>query len=186
MPGSRRLSNAATDHQQHPKQVRRGRSVVCFGPVVPSRRRSSHSPITRYARSRWGSRPSISERNPVRWLNGRSLLECRDNRGRLWQCTLMATQVSFMEIRSVPIPRRPVIEMVEAQWGGQFTHQRRHYVAGEPVHCGDMLEAYVDGSWIVGRYDWTTDPDEEPTLQTQDRVFSLNGSHLLRWPKWPS
>jgi len=45
-----------------------------------------------------------------------------------------------------------------------------------------MLEIYLDGEWILGRYEWTTMPGDEPTLDAGDRVFWLDSSKLLRWP----
>lgn len=66
--------------------------------------------------------------------------------------------------------------------GGEVTHEKRHYLSGFPVHCGEMLEVYIDGEWLLGRYEWTTISGDDPTLTVSDRVFWLDESQLLRWP----
>jgi hypothetical protein len=60
----------------------------------------------------------------------------------------------------------------------------RHYLDGEPVHAGTVLERLkADGTWEAGRYEWSFRPDERPALYTseEDGVF-LSGEDTLRWP----
>lgn len=72
--------------------------------------------------------------------------------------------------------------MLEQQFGRPLTHEYRHYVAGKPVHCGDTLEAYLGREWVFGRYEWTGNSSDEPTLHALGKVYFLDGSQLLRWP----
>ena len=95
----------------------------------------------------------------------------------------MATPIATLQLRTIPIPRSLIIEMIESEIGRALTHERRHYLAGQPVHCGDQIEIYIDGDWKLGRYEWTGDESDEPTLETSGRVFWLNGTQLLRWPE---
>jgi hypothetical protein len=77
-----------------------------------------------------------------------------------------------------------MIEQIELETGRPLTHEHRHYLAGRPVHCGDELEIYRKGCcWIRGRYEWTGRPEDAPTLDTDRRVFKLDSTHLVRWPR---
>lgn len=94
----------------------------------------------------------------------------------------MATPISSLELRHVEIPRSPAIELIEQNLGRSLSTERRHYLAGKPVHCGDQLELYIDSLWIRGRYEWTARPKDAPILATPDHTYFLEGSELLRWP----
>jgi hypothetical protein len=76
-----------------------------------------------------------------------------------------------------------MIEVFEQQIGRPLTHEYRHFLAGEPVHCGDLLERFENGEWVLGRYEWTTSLDDLPTFQAVERVVRLTSNCLLRWPK---
>ena len=95
----------------------------------------------------------------------------------------MATPITSLVLRNVPISPSFIIQMIEREMGRPLTHERRYYLADQPVHCGDLLEVFCDGEWIGGRYEWTAKADDEPTLETANRVYWLNGSELLRWPE---
>jgi hypothetical protein len=95
----------------------------------------------------------------------------------------MATPITTLELRAVEIPRHPLVEIIEREIGRPLTHEHRHYLANEPVHCGDFLELFEAGKWAVGRYEWTCSPDEPATLHSVDRVISITENCLLRWPK---
>ncbi len=95
----------------------------------------------------------------------------------------MAIPITSLELRRIEIPRSPLIEFMEREIGRELAHEDRHFLAGEPVHCGAILELYENGSWVPGRYEWTCRVDELPTFQMGERVIELNGQELLRWPK---
>ena len=59
---------------------------------------------------------------------------------------MTVTLITKLELRSEPIPRGPIIERLEQEIGRPLTHETRHYLAGQPVHCGDTLELYLDGA----------------------------------------
>jgi hypothetical protein len=61
----------------------------------------------------------------------------------------------------------------------------RHYLDGEPVHCGEVLEIQLDsGAWAVGRYEWNFRAGGEPVLFTSaDEGMVLTEGHVLRWPE---
>ena len=65
----------------------------------------------------------------------------------------MATPITTLELRSIEIPRSLLIEIFERQLGRSLTHEYRHYLAAEPVHCGTILQWFNDGEWITGRYE---------------------------------
>lgn len=88
-----------------------------------------------------------------------------------------------MELRTVEIPRSPLIEIFEQQIGRSLTHETRHYLAGEPVHCGTILQWFSGGQWITGRYEWSGRPEDRPTLHIGEQVIGLTGECLLRWPR---
>ena len=85
----------------------------------------------------------------------------------------MSTPITTLELRVEPIPVTGVTRLWKEQHkrlsgeSGDNTH--RHYLAGQPVHCGDVLEMFESGSWIRGRYEWTTKLDELPTLVSTSR-----------------
>ena len=95
---------------------------------------------------------------------------------------MTAAPLTKLELRSVSIPRGPLIELIEREIGRPITHETRHYLAGQPVHCGDMLEVYVGGYWFVGRYEWTGKPEELPTFEYPGGVIRINDECLVRWP----
>jgi hypothetical protein len=91
--------------------------------------------------------------------------------------------MTTLELRLIEIPRNPLIEIFERQLGRSLTHENRHYLAGEPVHCGTMLQRFQDGQWITGRYEWSGRPEDLPTLVIGAQVIGLTAGCLLRWPK---
>ena len=95
----------------------------------------------------------------------------------------MATPITTLELRKIEIPRSSLIEFFEQQIGRPLPHDYRHFLAGEPVHCGNLLERFEDGKWILGRYEWTASIDELPTFHIGERVIRLTTHCLLRWPK---
>jgi hypothetical protein len=95
----------------------------------------------------------------------------------------MARPIATLELRSVEIPRSPLIEFFEQQIGRPLTHETRHYLAGEPVHCGAILQWFDGSQWITGRYEWSGRPEDRPTLHIGERVVGLTAESLLRWPK---
>lgn len=90
--------------------------------------------------------------------------------------------ISKLELRSVPVPRSPLIERLEQEIGRPLTHETRHYLAGRPVHCGDNLELHIDGDWTIGRYEWTGKPEELPTFEYDGGVMRIGDECLVRWP----
>ena len=95
----------------------------------------------------------------------------------------MPSPSTTLELQTIPIQQTPITQMLK-QLGCTVKHATRHYLAGIPVHCGEMLEIYADGDWILGRYEWTGSEDEEATLKTVDRILCLDGTQLLRWPEF--
>lgn len=93
------------------------------------------------------------------------------------------TPITRLELRSVPIPRGPIIERLEQEIGRPLTHETRHYLAGQSVHCGDKLELYLDGQWRVGRYEWTGKPDDLPTFDHESGTLRIDDQCLIRWPE---
>lgn len=96
----------------------------------------------------------------------------------------MATPITTLELRSIEIPRSLLIEIFERHLGRSLTHEYRHYLAGEPVHCGTILQWFNDGEWLTGRYEWSGRPADRPTLHIGGQVIDLTERCLLRWPKW--
>lgn len=88
-----------------------------------------------------------------------------------------------LDLRTEMIPRGPLIRAIERETGQRLTHENRHYLANEPVHCGDKLELFKDGQWVYGRYEWTGDPEDLPTFQSEDGCVHLDGACSLRWPQ---
>jgi hypothetical protein len=95
---------------------------------------------------------------------------------------MSVTPITRLELHSEPVPRGPIIERLEREIGRPLTHQTRHYLAGEPIHCGDILELCVDGTWIRGRYEWTGKPADLPTFAHDGRVRRITADCLVRWP----
>jgi hypothetical protein len=59
----------------------------------------------------------------------------------------------------------------------------RHYLGGEPVHAGDLLELWRDGAWLTGRYEWNARQEPAPALYlSAERSVGLTAEDLLRWP----
>jgi hypothetical protein len=87
-----------------------------------------------------------------------------------------------LELRTELIPRSGIIKAIEEEVGKRITHQRRHYLANQPVHCGDMLEMWMENRWVLARYEWSGKPDESPTVYHDGGVAILKDSSLLRWP----
>jgi hypothetical protein len=95
----------------------------------------------------------------------------------------MATPITTLELRKIEIPRSPLIEFLERQVGYPLTHEYRHFLAGEPVHCGTILQRFEDGEWVFGRYEWSGSPEDLPTLHIGEQVIGLTARCLLRWPR---
>lgn len=93
------------------------------------------------------------------------------------------TPITTLELRTTEIPRSPLIEFMEQQAGRSFTHEHRHFLAGEPVHCGDILQRFEDGNWVTGRYEWTCQPEDRPTFHVDETAIFLTPQCLLRWPE---
>jgi hypothetical protein len=96
---------------------------------------------------------------------------------------IMATTITTLELRRIEIPRSRIIALLERELGKAITHEHRHFLAGEPVHCGDFLELFENGEWIPGRYEWTCNPADRPTLHFVDRILWIQEDFLLRWPE---
>jgi len=75
-----------------------------------------------------------------------------------------------------------LIAALEQQLGRRLTHEHRHYLENQPVHCGDTLELRKDGQWLSGRYEWSGNPDELPVFFSDDGGEPLDDACLLRWP----
>lgn len=100
----------------------------------------------------------------------------------LWQSWLMICPISTLQLRRSAIPRGVLHAQLERDLGRPLTHVQRYYVSGQPVHCGEFLELYRGGLWVEGQYEWTGHKDDNPTLHTNEGVFWLDESSLLRWP----
>lgn len=95
----------------------------------------------------------------------------------------MATdEANALELRTELIPRSGIIKAIEGQIGKRITHEHRHYLFNQPVHCGDMLEVWMENRWILGRYEWSGRPDDRPVVYHDDGATILNDYSLLRWP----
>lgn len=88
-----------------------------------------------------------------------------------------------LDLRTEMIPRGALIGALERELGRRLTHEHRHYLANQPVHCGDALQLYMDDSWIAGRYEWSGSPDELPIFYHDNGVAWLDDTSLLRWPE---
>jgi hypothetical protein len=87
-----------------------------------------------------------------------------------------------LELRTELIPRGELIRAIESKLGVRLTHEDRHHLAGEPVHCGDKLELLRDGRWVYGRYEWSGEPASLPTFHLDGATLRLDSACLLRWP----
>jgi hypothetical protein len=74
--------------------------------------------------------------------------------------------------------------MLEREIGRAFTHEHRHYLAGEPVHCGEILERYKDGEWIRGRYEWTARLENAPTFEHANGAVFFPRTICFAGPNW--
>lgn len=101
----------------------------------------------------------------------------------LWHHRLMTTPGTTLELRCETIPRGKLIERLERELGRSLTHEYRHYLAGEPVNCGTLLELFDAGGWNVGRFEWSGNPADLPTFHIGERIVSLTENSLLRWSK---
>ena len=95
----------------------------------------------------------------------------------------MVIPITTLELRSIEIPRNPLVEILERETGRSLTHEHRHFLAGEPVHCGEILQRFEDGEWITRRYEWSCRLGDMPTFHVDERVIRLTAECLLRWPK---
>jgi len=93
------------------------------------------------------------------------------------------TPITKLELRSVQIQRSPLIDKFEQELRRPLTCETRHYLAGQPVHCGDNLELYLDGQWRIGRYEWTGKPDDLPTFDHESATLRIDDRCLIRWPE---
>lgn len=94
------------------------------------------------------------------------------------------TPITTLELRTIEIPRSSLIKIIERVTGEPYpTHSHRHFLAGEPVHCGDILQRFQEGEWITGRYEWTCKPEDLPTFHVDELAIDLTAECLLRWPK---
>jgi len=98
----------------------------------------------------------------------------------------MVSPLTSLERRKIAIPRSRIIDLLERELGKTITHEHRHFLAGEAVHCGDFLELIEHGEWITGRYEWTCKPGDPPTLHFVDRIVWIEADFLLRWPRQTS
>jgi len=89
---------------------------------------------------------------------------------------------STLQLRCIVIPRSPLIELFERELGRALTHEYRHFLAGEPVNCGTVLQRFQDGEWVTGRYEWSCNREDLPTWHVDGRTTCLAPSDLLRWP----
>jgi hypothetical protein len=56
----------------------------------------------------------------------------------------------------------------------------RHYLDGEPVHCGELLELRTDDdAWILGRYEWNPKAGGEPFLCIDEEAVRLTSVSVL-------
>lgn len=89
-------------------------------------------------------------------------------------------------------PRGEVLKLVH-EIGGL-----RHYLGGEPVHAGDLLELRLPGgAWVLGRYEWSFragsapcfyvtlggDWERDAALDPVQTCLALPQAARLRWPE---
>lgn len=91
--------------------------------------------------------------------------------------------IRALELRADVIPRSALIKAIERETGRSYTHEHRYYLENQPVHCGDELELYKDGQWMRGRYEWTGNVDDVPTIHLSNGLIGADGHCLLRWPR---
>jgi len=95
----------------------------------------------------------------------------------------MVTSSMTLELRCTEIPRSPLIAMMEQELGRPLTHEYRHYLAGEPVHCGTVLQLHWEGQWIFGRYEWSGHPEDRASFHINERALCLSDDSRLQWPE---
>jgi len=108
--------------------------------------------------------------------NGAELVEGSPKFGEwfaIWHGWSMTTPTITLELRCIEIPRSPLIERLEREMGRPFRHEYRHFLAGEPVACGTILQCFLDGKWITGRYEWSCRREDLPALHIDERVIPL-------------
>ena len=86
-------------------------------------------------------------------------------------------------LRTELIPRGPLIRAIERESGQRLTHDCRHYLEDQPVHCGEILELFKGGQWVSGRYEWSGVQEERPVFFHDHGVDPLDEKSLLRWPE---
>lgn len=52
-----------------------------------------------------------------------------------------------------------------------------------PIHAGDVLEVWLDGQWVVCRFEWMHLPELTPALFFSEKGQVMQGDELLRWPQ---
>jgi hypothetical protein len=65
----------------------------------------------------------------------------------------------------------------------------RHYLAGKPIHAGQILEIKTELGWLLVRYEWSYVADKLPVFialnpgdeESDLRIYSANPQ--LRWVK---
>jgi len=95
----------------------------------------------------------------------------------------MANPITTLELRKIEIPRSRILDLLEREVGKSFSHEHRHYLAGEPVHCGAFVEFFENDKWVLGRYEWSCKPGDPATLHFANRILWVSDDFLLRWPK---
>ncbi len=62
----------------------------------------------------------------------------------------------------------------------------RHYLQGQPVHAGDLVELFTEKTgWISGRYEWSYQPEELPSVfYDEEKGFVVQAGDQLRWPNF--
>lgn len=95
----------------------------------------------------------------------------------------MATPITTLELRTVHFPRSGLLELLSRELGRPITHEQRHFLAGQPVSCGAILEYFDNGNWVAGRYEWSTNQADRADLHMEDRIVPITPDCLLRWPK---
>lgn len=88
-----------------------------------------------------------------------------------------------LEMRCIEIPRSPLAILLEKRLGRRLDYQFRHYLNGDIVTCGTVLECWDGDVWIRGQYEWSGVPTDLPTFRVGERVVIISSAQLLRWPR---